>query len=75
MVSPALQRSRQFRQAAGLAAIRRRERAWLAAGRDVELHLFQSGGHGFGMQRQHTTSDYWMDEYLWWLETRGLLAP
>jgi len=51
------------------------ERAWLAAGRDVELHLFQSGGHGFGMQRQHTTSDHWMDEYLWWLESRGLLAP
>ena len=50
-------------------------RAWIAAGRDVELHLYQSGGHGFGMQRQHTTSDHWMDEYLWWLEARGLLSP
>jgi len=48
--------------------------AWRAAGRDVELHIYPSGGHGFGMEHQHKTSDHWIDEYLWWLEARGLLA-
>lgn len=50
-------------------------RAWRAAGRDVELHLYQSGGHGFGMAVQHKTSDHWIDEYLWWLQARGLASP
>jgi acetyl esterase/lipase len=58
----------------GIAPSQAIAQAWLAAGRDVELHLFQSGGHGFGMQHQHTTSDHWIDEYLWWLEARGLLG-
>jgi dienelactone hydrolase len=49
-------------------------RAWRGAGREVELHIFQSGGHGFGMNRRGTSSDHWCDEYLWWLEARGLLA-
>jgi acetyl esterase/lipase len=48
--------------------------AWRAAGRDVELHVYQSGGHGFGMAVQHKTSDHWIDEYLWWLQARGLIA-
>jgi len=47
--------------------------AWRATGHDVELHIFQSGGHGFGLTAQNTTSDHWIDEYLWWLETRGLI--
>jgi acetyl esterase/lipase len=58
----------------GIAPSQAIAQAWLAAGRDVELHLFQSGGHGFGMQHQHTTSDHWIDEYLWWLEARGLIG-
>jgi acetyl esterase/lipase len=49
--------------------------AWRTAGRDVELHLYQSGGHGFGMAIQHKTSDHWIDEYLWWLQARGLANP
>jgi len=47
--------------------------AWHAAGSDAELHLFQSGGHGFGMTQQATTSDRWIDEFTWWLQMRGLL--
>ena len=42
--------------------------AWRALGRDVELHIFQSGSHGFGMIPHQKTSDHWIDEYLWWLE-------
>ena len=41
--------------------------AWRAAGRSVELHVFESGKHGFNMAHQQKTSDHWIDEYLWWL--------
>jgi acetyl esterase/lipase len=49
--------------------------AWRSAGRDVELHAYDSGGHGFGMMHQGKTSDHWIDEYVWWLEDHGLLNP
>lgn len=47
--------------------------AWQTAGRPVELHVYDKGGHGFGSHRQGTTSDRWFDEFCWWLEARGLL--
>jgi acetyl esterase/lipase len=40
---------------------------WRTAGRSAELHVFESGRHGFGMSRQQKDSDHWIDEYLWWL--------
>jgi acetyl esterase/lipase len=40
---------------------------WRAAGRSAELHVFESGKHGFGMNRQQKDSDHWIDEFLWWL--------
>jgi acetyl esterase/lipase len=40
---------------------------WRAAGQRVELHLFERGGHGFGLTPRGTTSDRWMDAYLAWL--------
>ena len=27
-----------------------------------------TGGHGFGMRKQGTTSDHWIDEFYYWLE-------
>jgi acetyl esterase/lipase len=47
--------------------------AWRGAGRDVELHAYDSGGHGFGMTHQGKTSDHWIDDYIWWLGDHGLL--
>ena len=46
---------------------------WKAAGVPIELHVFESGGHGWGMRKQDKSSDYWIDEFGWWLETRGLI--
>jgi len=46
--------------------------ALLAAGYRPEVHRFQSGGHGFGMTRRMTTSDHWIDEFFWWMESNGL---
>jgi acetyl esterase/lipase len=47
--------------------------AWRAAGRPVELHIYQRGGHGFGMRRQGTSSDHWIDSFYWWLDAAGFL--
>jgi dienelactone hydrolase len=37
----------------------------------VELHMFGSGGHGFGVMRQSARSDNWMDEFITWLQSNG----
>jgi acetyl esterase/lipase len=46
-----------------------------AAGYKPELHVFSSGGHGFGMRKQGKTSDHWIDEFYYWLEALGLTRP
>jgi acetyl esterase/lipase len=47
--------------------------AWRAAGKSAELHIYQAGKHGFGMVMHGTTSDHWIDEFYWWLQSEGLL--
>lgn len=47
--------------------------AWRAAGRPVELHIYQGGGHGFGMRKQGATSDHWIEAFHWWLGASGFL--
>jgi acetyl esterase/lipase len=49
--------------------------AWMKAGRPAELHLYERGGHGFGMTKKDATSDRWIDEFGWWLEANKLLVP
>jgi acetyl esterase/lipase len=48
--------------------------AWRAAGRPVELHLYESGSHGFATKPSGKTSDHWTQEFLWWMGTHGLLG-
>lgn len=43
-----------------------------AAGNKPEAHIFSAGGHGFGMKKQGTTSDRWIDEFYYWLEAQSL---
>jgi acetyl esterase/lipase len=40
-----------------------------AAGRPTELHLYERGGHGFGMQRRRLPVDSWPDRMWEWLES------
>ena len=47
---------------------------WLEAGKPVELHLYASGGHGFGMRRQNLPSDTRIERFGDWLGARGLLT-
>jgi acetyl esterase/lipase len=46
-----------------------------AAGNKPEAHIFSAGGHGFGVRKQGTTSDHWIDEFYFWLEAQGLTKP
>lgn len=49
--------------------------SWRAAKRPVEFHLFEQGGHGFGMYQKETTSTGWFDEFARWLDMHGYLKP
>lgn len=40
---------------------------WQAAGRSAELHLYATGGHGFGMLEQRLPSDRWTEAFYAWL--------
>ena len=40
-----------------------------------ELHVFRSGMHGFSMMQRNTTSDHWIEELYWWMESYGLTRP
>jgi acetyl esterase/lipase len=37
-----------------------------------EIHIYQAGGHGFGLHNQ-TTKDYWFDELANWMDENGWL--
>jgi acetyl esterase/lipase len=47
--------------------------SWRAAKRPVEFHLFEQGGHGFGMYQKQTTSTGWFDAFARWLGMHGML--
>jgi len=40
---------------------------WRRAGLPAELHMYATGGHGFGMRRQGLPSDSWIDRFGDWL--------
>jgi len=45
------------------------------AGHHPELHIYQKGGHGFGMNQQGTSSDHWIGDLYHWLESLGYTRP
>jgi acetyl esterase/lipase len=47
--------------------------AWKKAGRPVEFHLYQNGGHGFGLGNPGKTSTGWFSQFMLWLEVNGML--
>ncbi|HEX7085754.1 MAG TPA: alpha/beta hydrolase [Vicinamibacterales bacterium] len=50
-------------------------KSWFDAGRPVEFHLYQNGGHGFGLGNPNRTSNRWFDAFIHWLDVNGFLAP
>jgi acetyl esterase/lipase len=47
--------------------------SWRGVKRPVEFHLYEQGGHGFGMYQKTTTSTGWFDDYARWLGMHGYL--
>jgi len=46
---------------------------WLNAKQPAELHIYERGKHGFGMNRQNLPTDKWIERFADWLEMQGLL--
>jgi acetyl esterase/lipase len=49
-------------------------KSWFDAGRPVEFHLYQNGGHGFGLGNPDRTSNRWFDAFIYWLEVNRFLV-
>ena len=47
---------------------------WRKANRPVELHMYEKGGHGFGMYQKPTTSTGWYNAFVKWIEMHDYLA-
>src|SRR5690606_35700283 len=47
--------------------------SWKKAGKPVEFHLYQNGGHGFGLGNPGKTSQGWFPQFMLWLERNGML--
>ncbi len=48
--------------------------AWRQAGASAELHVYERGGHGFGLKSKGVTSDHWFEELIWWMQSRGFIT-
>lgn len=48
--------------------------SWYEAGVPVEFHLYQNGGHGFGLGNPDRTSNRWFDAFVYWLEVNKFLS-
>ncbi|WP_243846818.1 alpha/beta hydrolase [Sphingomonas japonica] len=48
--------------------------SWTKAKRPVEFHLYEQGGHGFGMYPKETTSTGWFDAFARWLAMHGYMS-
>lgn len=47
--------------------------SWRKANRPVELHVYQDGGHGFGLGKPGTSNAMLLPEFLSWMDMQGLL--
>lgn len=48
-------------------------KSWFDAGIPVEFHLYQNGGHGFGLGNPDRTSNTWFDAFIHWLKVNEFL--
>ncbi len=46
---------------------------WLTAKKSAEMHMYSTGGHGFGMKQQNLPSDTWIERFHDWLGVQGYL--
>lgn len=48
--------------------------SWYKAGVPVEFHLYQNGGHGFGLGNPNRTSNRWFEAFMHWLDVNRFLV-
>ena len=48
-------------------------KSWYDAKKPVEFHLYQDGGHGFGMGYPGHTTYWWFEPFTHWLDINGFL--
>ena len=48
-------------------------KSWFEAGVPVEFHLYQNGGHGFGLGYPDRTSNRWFEAFMHWVTVNGFL--
>jgi acetyl esterase/lipase len=44
---------------------------WFEAKQPAELHVYEKGGHGFGMRKQNIPTDTWYERFGEWLKLHG----
>ncbi|MEQ1586625.1 MAG: alpha/beta hydrolase [Cyclobacteriaceae bacterium] len=44
---------------------------WFEANQPAELHMYEKGGHGFGMNKKNLPTDSWIDRFTDWLGLHG----
>jgi acetyl esterase/lipase len=49
--------------------------AWKQAQAPAELHIYASGGHGFGLRRSGQPVQGWSERFREWLDSLGMLKP
>jgi acetyl esterase/lipase len=47
---------------------------WTEAGLPAELHVYERGGHGFGMRKLDAPVDHWTEAFAAWLASHGWVA-
>lgn len=48
-------------------------KSWYEADVPVEFHLYQNGGHGFGLGNPDRTSNKWFDAFIHWLDVNDFI--
>jgi acetyl esterase/lipase len=48
--------------------------AWRDAGRPAEMHIYETGGHGFGMTPKGQPVDHWVERFGDWLGQRKIIS-
>lgn len=48
---------------------------WTQAKQPAELHIYEKGGHGFGMSKKNIPTDTWIERFGDWLQLHGLTTP
>lgn len=49
--------------------------AWKKVGASAELHVYEQGGHGFGLTPRRLTSDHWYEHLVSWMQMHQLIHP